>query len=178
MLSALNSLNRGIYLSLWVTISQETTHPPTTEESQEHPCFGEHRACSHIPKNQFQLTRLEKVSMPLSCVRRLDRNIPPLRDKSTPARAWSSSDLIYCWKNNGFKHKQGLLYKEGFSSEAPYWLHRCAGSEHSAVSRSATSVSIAPPARLQGHRSLCSQHLGSHSCTEHVLPEESFSITS
>lgn len=83
--------------------------------------------------------------MPLSCVRRLDRNTPPLRDKRTPARAWSSSDLIYFWKSNSFKCKWGLLYEEGFNSEASYRVHRCAGSAHSSVSRRKRATSAVYP---------------------------------
>lgn len=75
------------------------------------------------PEESFQLTRLEKVSMPSSCVRRLDRNTPPLRDRRTPARAWSSSDLICFWKTSNFKC--GGFFMEKDSVEKP--LAGCTG---------------------------------------------------
>lgn len=105
----------------------------------------------------FQLTRLEKVSMPSSCVRRLDRNTPPLRDRRTPARACSSSDLICFWKTSDFKC--GGFFMEKDSVEKP--LAGCTGghSEHSAVSRTDHICT----ARTQGCKTLCSQGLGSPS---------------
>lgn len=41
------------------------------------------------------LTRLLKVRTPVSCVKRLDRKCPPLRDRRTPDRGCPSSDMIY-----------------------------------------------------------------------------------
>lgn len=149
---------RDLHLSPWVRFQR-------TPATQESPVWEGKVTQPHTePRSDesFQLTRLEKVNMPLSCVRRLDRNTPPLRDKRTPARAWSSSDLICFWKTSNFKCKWGLLYGKGCSWEAPCRVHRWAGSEHSAVSRT-NHICTAPPARLQGCRTHCSQALGSHS---------------
>lgn len=78
----------------------------------------QHHTYNHFQNNRFQLTRLEKVSMPSSCVRRLDRNTPPLRDKSTPARAWSSSDLICFNKSHSYNCKITFYHEKMLNSEA------------------------------------------------------------
>lgn len=159
-------------------ISLKTIHPPPLKSTANIPILEgkvtQHHIYNHCEMNQFQLTRLEKVNMPLSCVRRLDRNIPPLRDKRTPARAWSSSDLICFWKCSSYKERWDCLMKRG-SIWKPH------GKCLVMLVLSTQFWAEENYQHLQHDTAglvLCSQYLGSQRHTHYVPPEKSFSVTS
>lgn len=62
-------------------------------------------------------TRLLKVRRPVSWVKRLERNCPPLRERRTPDRGWPSSDLI-CRKKGELRERTGYRSHDFIT----YWL--------------------------------------------------------